>query len=312
MAQLLQPIDEFGEVNVHRLADGSIQVIATILREPDIEGARAGLALDASASMKKAYGANVGLSPIFAKSAGVTNEVEPVARTMAQYLARFSCDNQAHLLYWACGADGSQIEPIGAVSSEDALKLRINGPKKQPWGRGTKLLPPLRYFVDIFRDAPWAICVFVTDGIIEDLAEVKEFSWQFAQQIAAGKRKFIKMVLLGVGEEVDEGQMEELDDMFNDADLTDPKGQPIDIWDHKLSSEMRSLTQIFAEVVSEKMIVARQGRILDSRGRTVKHYTDGVPAILKFTLPADSTSFSLVLPGNEMLTQDISEGLARV
>jgi hypothetical protein len=312
MAQLSQPLDVFGEVNVHRLPDRSLQVSATILREPDIEGARAGLALDGSASMKRAYGANVALSPLFAKAAGVTNEVEPVARTMANYLARFSSDAQVRLLYWACGADGTRVEPIGLVRADDTAQLRISGPRKEPWGRGTKLLPPMRYFLEQFADAPWAICVFVTDGYIEDLNEVKEYSRQFAREIASGKRKFIKMVLLGVGEEVDEGQMEELDDMFDDSSLVDPRGNPIDIWDHKLASEMRSLAQIFAEVVTERIIVARQGRILDSRGQVVRNYADGLPAVLKFTLPAGSTSFTLELPDEEPLVQDLTEGLARL
>ena len=52
MAQVTQPVEPFGEVNVHKKADGSIDIVATILMVPDIEGARTGLALDASASMK--------------------------------------------------------------------------------------------------------------------------------------------------------------------------------------------------------------------------------------------------------------------
>ena len=53
MTQLLRPVDPFGEVNVHPQRDGSLQVVATIPMEPDIEGAHCGLALDGSASMKK-------------------------------------------------------------------------------------------------------------------------------------------------------------------------------------------------------------------------------------------------------------------
>lgn len=42
MAQLAQPVEPFGEVNVHRQADGSIDIVATVLMMPDIEGARTG------------------------------------------------------------------------------------------------------------------------------------------------------------------------------------------------------------------------------------------------------------------------------
>lgn len=90
MAQLLRPVEPFGEVNVHPQRDGTLRIVATILMEPDIEGARCGLALDASASMKKLYGANSLVSPLFKKATGVENAVQPVARTMAAYLAAAS------------------------------------------------------------------------------------------------------------------------------------------------------------------------------------------------------------------------------
>src|SRR4051794_38654027 len=113
MAQLLQPIEPFGEVNVYKHKNGSLQIVATVLMEPDIEGARCGLALDGSASMKKMYGANVPVGGLFAKASGAMNVVEPVTRTMAAYLARFSSTGKVNLIYWACSPDGSQVEEIG-------------------------------------------------------------------------------------------------------------------------------------------------------------------------------------------------------
>jgi hypothetical protein len=312
MAQLLQPVEPFGEVNVYRAAGGNLQIVATVLMEPDIEGARCGLALDASASMKKMYGANAPVSGLFARAAGVVNVVEPVARAMAGYLAKFAFDARVNLIYWACNPDGSQIEEIGEVTQAQAPQLVVRGPKRFPWGRSTKLLPPLRYFVDrAFRDAPWAICVFVTDGVIEDLPDVKRYCIEFARQIASGRRSFIKLVLIGVGEEVDENQMEELDDMFEGSGLKDTQGHDIDLWDHKLASEMRQLQEIFAEVVSEDLIVCNHARVLDDAGRVARDYSDGMPALLRFTLPASCRSFTLTLPGGNV-TQDITEALARI
>ena len=306
MAQLSSPVEPFGEVNVYPQRDGTLEVVATILMEPDIEGARTGLALDGSASMKKAYGANAPVSALFQKAAGgAGNVVEPVARLMAGHLARFAADGKAHLAYWACNPDGTGVEPIGAVSAEAAATMRVKGPKQ--WGRATKLLPPVRYFVDdVFRDAKWAIAVFVTDGVIEDLEEVKAYCRQFAGKIARGERNFVKLVLLGVGEEVDKGQMEELDDMFEGNTLLDPKGDEIDLWDHKLTSEMKSLNEIFAEVVTDSLVVAESGEVADARGRVVQRYDDGMPARLRFRLPAGSRSFTLRFPGGEA-EQDISE-----
>jgi len=309
MAQLAQPVEPFGEVNVHKQSDGSLEIVATILMVPDIEGARTGLALDASASMKKLYGISGMLGGPFAKATAIPNLVEPVARTMAGYLAQFSSSGKCDLIYWACNPAGDAVEPINSVSSAEAETVAIGGPKKFPWGRGTKLLPPVKYFVDqAFKDAPWAICVFVTDGVVEDLADVKAFCLQFANQIASGQRKFIKFVLIGVGEEVDESQMEELDDMFEGSGLKDPDGNDIDLWDHKLAAEMRKIEEIFAEVVSEDAVVANSGKVVNQAGVVCKDYHDGLPAMLRFKMPKGSTSFSIEFPGGSV-TQDLSEAL---
>lgn len=307
MAQLSNPVEPFGEVNVFPQPDGSLKITATILMVPDIEGARTGLALDASASMKKLYGASNVLGGVFAKAAAAPNFVEPVARTMAAYLAQFSSNAKCDLIYWAVDPAGDGIEPIAAVTAETSATVPIAGPKK-PWGRGTKLLPPVKHFVDNeFKAAPWAICVFVTDGVIEDLADVKAYCLNFAKQIASGKRQFIKLVLIGVGEEVDESQMEELDDMFEGSGLKMPNGDPIDLWDHKLAAEMKKIEEIFAEVVSEDAVVAASGRVVNQAGTACADYPDGLPAILRFSLPKGSTSFTLEFPGGSV-TQDLAGG----
>lgn len=312
MAQLGNPVDPFGEVNIYRRDSGNFDIVATVLMVPDIEGARTGLALDASASMKKMYGVSGLLGGVFAKEASLPNLVEPVARVMSSYLASFASDGKTHLIYWACNPDGSAIEEIGQLSSVESQSAIIKGPSKFPWGRGTRLLPAVRHFVEhAFTNAPWSICVFVTDGVIEDLVDVKTYCLELGKQIAAGQRQFCKLVLIGVGEEVDESQLEELDDMFVGSGLKDSLGREVDLWDHKLASQMQKVEEIFAEVVSEDAIVVSSGRIIDNFGKTAKEYPDGVPALLKFSLPAGVTSFTLEFPGGSV-TQELTEVLGRI
>lgn len=317
--QLTNVVEPFGEVNVYKQKNGELNIVATILTVPDIEGARMGVALDGSASMKKMYGVSgiVGGAFAMAASASTPNVVEPVARTMVNFLANFSSNGKVNLIYWACSADGSKVEELGEFDEQDIQNVAITGPKKLPWGRGTKLLPPLKHFVDKFKDAPAlgvkqpaAICVFVTDGILEDLADVKQYCFQYAQEISNGQKPFMKLFLIGVGEEVDEGQMDELDDMFEGSGIKDSSGQDIDLWDHQLASDMKKLEQVFKELVSEEMIVIGSGRILNQAGKNCYEYADGVPALLKFTLPAGSNSFILEFPGGSV-TQDISEALSQ-
>ena len=309
MAQLSQPVEPFGEVNVYPQTDGSLDIVATVLMVPDIEGARTGLALDASASMKSMYGVSSVLGGAFAKAAATPNVVEPVARMMAAYLSQFSSTGTCDIIYWAVSPAGDAVEPLKAVNAADAEAVAITGPKKFPWGRGTKLLPAVKHFVDVeFRAAPWAICVFVTDGVLEDLAAVKAYCLTFAKEIASGRRKFIKLVLIGVGEQVDVAQMEELDDMFEGSGLKDPAGNDIDLWDHKLASEMRKIEEIFAEVVSEDATVAASGRVTNQAGVLCKNYPDGLPALLRFKLPPGSTAFTIDVPGGS-ITQDLTAPL---
>ncbi|GDY07056.1 hypothetical protein LBMAG52_05420 [Planctomycetia bacterium] len=306
MAQLSHPVEPFGEVNVFKSPNG-LSIKATILMVPNVENAHTGLAIDASASMQPMYGVKIGPFP-----AAKPNVVEPVARCMSAFLANFSSDAKCSNIYWACSPDGSAIEEIGRFSAEEVENVAYAGPKRFPWGKQTKLLPPVRYFAEhAFKDLPWSIGVIVTDGIIDDLADVKNYCMKLGQEMASGQRLFLKLVLIGVGSAVDEAQMEELDDMFEGSNLRTPKGKEIDIWDHCVASDMRDLNEIFKEIVDEDTIVVESGKILDNQGRVVKEYGDGVPAILKFDLPAGTTGFTLEWPGGNVV-QDISEVLGRL
>jgi hypothetical protein len=308
MAQLAstQLVEPFGEVNVWTQADGSIRVKATILMTPAVEGAQTGLAIDGSASMKPMFGASGAVSAIFAPS--TPNVVEPVARTLASYLANFDSDDNTTVIYWACGPGGMTIEELGDMDAATAKAKPFGSPKQ--FGTGTKLLPAVQYFTETkFPTAPWSIFVFITDGVVEDLSDVQAYTLKIAQQIAAGQRQFVKLVLIGIGAEVDEGQMEALDDL-DYGGLKDPAGNEIDLWDHKMAAEMQKIEEIFAEVVSADTILAPSAEILDSAGNPVRpngtgSYKDGLPALLDFNVPAGTTSFTLVLPGGQQIVQSI-------
>lgn len=322
--QLSSVVEPFGEVNVEKLSNGELQVKATILLVPDIEFDGMGLALDASASMQKMYGISGIVSNVFAQASNTPNVVEPVARTMVKYLSTFS-PKGVNSIYWACGSDGSQIMEIGEFNGKvngidlpDINTITISGPsKKIPMGRETKLLPPLKYFIERFKDSskrgvkqPAAICLFITDGRIDDLKEVKQFCFQYAQDIAQKQKPFIKLFLIGVGEAVDQEQMTELDDMFEGKNIQDHEGQNIDLWDHQLAEDFSNLEKVFKELISEDLIVVPSGKISNQAGAVAKDYPDGVPAMLRFTLPQGSTEFTLEFPGGKV-TQNLSEALSQ-
>jgi len=301
MTQLKRVVEPFGEVNVYPSA-GQTRVVATILMEPNKEGAQTGIALDGSGSMRKLYGEQGGgrvLSPIFGGPKKLSNDITPVAQKVCAYLARnIDADGGTTAIYWSVGPGGSQIEVVGDFTAEQAEKHTFGPPTD--FGTGTQLLPAVRYFVERFRSAPWGFYVFITDGELHDLDEVIAYTKRLAQDISVRRRNPVKLVLIGIGPEVNENQMEELDDLDTGSDVY--------IWDHKLASEMRVLEEIFAEVVDKNARVADNGRILDHTGKVIKDYSDtGLPAFLEFEVPANAKYFTLEVNGSR-IHQPLEEG----
>jgi hypothetical protein len=283
MAQLKKVVDPFGEVNVYAAGPGKVRVVATILMEPRKEGTQTGIALDGSGSMTNLYGGGHGSS---------YNQVTPVAQKICAYLARkIDADGGTTCIYWATGSDGRHIEEIGDLRAEQAEQHTFGPPNH--FGGGTHLLPAVKYFVERFRDAPWGFYVFITDGELNDLREVKEYSTWLAHEVEAKRRAPLKFVLIGVGPDINEDQMEELDDLET--------GTEVDLWDHKLAAEMRVLQEIFAEVVDKNARVADKGKILDDAEKVVKDYSDvGLPAYLEFEMPAGAKAFILDVNGQRI------------
>ena len=323
---------EFGEVNVGKLPDGQLEVKFTVLMAPsgsEAEGWQTGVALDGSASMRNWYGLQlVGKVPPDVQSqyeqrGWVTqamedgrkvkrfmkeayddamrqghlkmsdNIIQSTARDFIAYLAsELDADGGTTVIYWACGADGSATEVIGDFTADQCRKLAIKGPQTEPFGNGTRLLPAVHYFAERFQDAVRGMYVFLTDGRLDDLNEVKVYSTQLAKLISSGQRKPIKFVLVGMGTKIDEAQMEELDDLDTGTD--------VDLWDHKIAAEMRSMVEIFAEVVRENQIVASAGVVYDAQGQIVKRFSDGLPAMITIALPAGHKWFELEVEGQRI------------
>ena len=300
MAQVKRVVDPFGEVNVHPAGGGKVRVTATILMEPRREGTQTGIALDGSGSMEDLYGVEQSggfLASLFGRKKQTVNEITPVAQRLCAYLAgKLDADGGTTCIYWATGPGGSRIEVVGDLTAEEAERHYFGPPRE--FGTGTQLLPAVKYFVERFKDAPWGFYVFITDGELHDLDAVKHYSTWLAREVAASRRKPLKFVLIGVGNSINEEQMEELDDLDT--------GTEVDLWDHKIASHMRVLQEIFAEVVSKNARVCDRGKIRDAQGNVVKDYSDtGVPAFLEFELPAQSPYFVLEVE-DQRIQQDVT------
>jgi hypothetical protein len=281
-------VEPFGKVNLRHEPDGRVWVRAYVLMERIVEGARTGIAIDGSGTMMPWFGV---------QRKGAPNIVSPFVQEMCAYLARkIDATGSTTAIYWATGDSGKDIEEIGTLTADDAVRHSFGGPRH--YGNRTCLLPAIKYFVDHFSSAPWGLYVFISDGRLDDLEDVKACTIQLAREIGSGQRNDLKLVIIGVGRRIDEAQMVELDDLDTGTDL--------DLWDHKIADNMQHLAEVFTEVVDENVIVAPQGLIKDSAGNVVMDYRDtGVPALLEFVLPSGSTSFTLEI-GENAVTQPLS------
>ena len=299
--RLPQPTKPFSSINITK--DGSLtKVTVQILMDRlvdengrDIEGAEFGLALDGSKSMNDLYG---GASGPF--GFGAQNQVEPVAKSMIDFLLKYSGKGTVNLIYWAVGNGGREIEDAGDIGSADIQALKIR-PKKI-MGGGTLLLPVVKHFVESkFKTAAWSMGIIVTDGLVDDLNDVLTYCESYAVDIYNKKRNLTKLVLIGLGTQVDLEQLDKLDNFKPSVD--------IDIWSSRLASDMEELSEVFDEVMSSNSTIAPSAKIFDMQGKLITSFNDGLSAKFEFDLPAGANGFKLEIPNIPPILQDLSQGI---
>ena len=304
MPKISRPVKPLADVNVLPQADGSNKIVACFMPDPQVLSgeaeSRAVLALDASRSIKSMFGGG--------PFGGGSNYVEMVGRKLGEILCDVTKSGKVSMLYWALGG-GAETQVIGELDGAGCASVAIGGPPANMWGRGTHMLPVIKYIVeDVGESSEWTIGVIITDGIIEDEQACMDYCLQVGRELDEGKRSPIKLVLIGVGDELDKDQLDRFDDMFEDTPLADK----VDLFSSGVAASMQEEADIvgtvFGEIMDEEMIVADSGRILDGAGRQIASFPDGLPGKFSFTLPKGATSFTVHTLHGEVV-QDVSEAL---
>jgi hypothetical protein len=279
--------------DVHRTGN---KVVATLLHEPTVEGLDVALYMDGSASMEDEYGPR----GVLAKLAPVKNLVEPQMQWMLEYLASKDRDGKVRVAYWATG-DGTQIEVVGDLTGPQAKGYRFPGPRF--YGKATVMLPVLRDFVAHIKQqlqtgARRGLAVIITDSQLSDPNDVRAYATQVAKEVANGRLPRMNFVFVGVGDQVDEEQMEEI------SHETYPGVGHL--WCHRIADRMEEMAELVAVLVDETMTVAAGGTIYDENGKILKSYEGRLPAVLEFDVPAECKAFTLEVAG-QRFTQPIPE-----
>ena len=272
-------------------------VVATLLHDPTVEGLDVALYMDGSASMENTYGPR----GILAKLGPVRNQVEPQMQWMLEYLANKDRDGVLRVAYWATGS-GADLEIVGDLEGTKAKQYKFPGPRA--YGKATILLPVLRDYVAHIkrevteRGARRGLAVIITDSQLSDPEDVIAYTQQVAKEIAAGRLPRINFVLLGVGEQVDEAQMEKIG-----HEEYPGVGH---LWCHRHADKMEEMAELVAVLVDETMTVAAGGTVYDNKGKVVKTYEGRLPAVLQFDVPDGCDAFTLEV-GGQRFTQPIEE-----
>ncbi|MBI5496879.1 MAG: VWA domain-containing protein [Deltaproteobacteria bacterium] len=297
-----RPVEPFSDLHVEH---GVVK--ATLLHDPTVEGLDMAIYMDGSGSMQEEYenkkkvsgGGIIGW--LFGKPRTeevLPNQVEPQVQWMLEYLATKDRNGLLRVAYWACGS-GRDVEVIGELKGVDVKGYKVPGPKRM--GNRTVLTPALKDYVGYFKQqvaqgARRGCAVIVTDGQIHDADEVKAYSKELAGQMARGQLPRINFILVGVGDGVDEKQLE-------DICHEEYKGVG-HLWCHRIAAEIKQVAELVAVLVDETMTVAAGGTVFDDKGKVVKIYEGRLPAVLEFSVPEGAKSFTLEV-GGQRYTQPL-------
>jgi hypothetical protein len=296
-----RPVEPFSDLHVEH---GHVR--ATLLHDPTVEGLDMAIYMDGSASMSGDYAYKKKYNNLFDWFFGrneqmLPNNVEPQVQWMLEYLATKDRNGLLRVAYWACGGSGKDIELIGELKGQDVQSYRFPGPTFQ--GKATNLAPALMDYVMYLRKQMQLGCkrgcaVYVTDGEIHDAEAVKLYCREVAREIVKGSLPKINFILVGVGEGVNEEQMEEI--------CHEEYPGIGHLWCHRIAEEIHEIAELVAVLVDESMTVASGGRIIDDRGKILKVYESRLPAVLEFQIPESAKSFTLEINGQKF-TQPIPE-----
>jgi hypothetical protein len=296
-----KPVEPFSDLHVE---EGKVR--AVLLHDPTVEGLDVAIYMDASGSMEEEYKYERPRRSFLewlqdAPLKDPANQVEPQVRWMLEYLATKDRNGLLRVAYWAAGASGKDVEVVGELKGVDVQQYRFPGAKKP--GGHTFMTPALKDYVRYLREqvqhgARRGCAVIVTDGKLHDAEEVERFSAQVAKDIVAGRLPRMNFVLVGVGDGVDEEQLERI------AHLEYPGVGHL--WCHRIAEEIGQVAELVAVLVDENMTVAAGGTVYDDQGRVLKTYEGRLPAVLEFEVPEGAESFTLEVNG-QRFTQPLPD-----
>lgn len=217
----------------------------------------------------------------------LTNQVEPQARRLLEFLAGKDRNGKLRVAYWS-----SSVHPIAELSAEEVKTHKFRGTE---FG-GTYLTPAIKDYLKYLRDqqkngAKRGLMVIITDGEFSDEKDITRELESVGEQISKGTLPSINFLIVGVGDGVKEEQLERL--------AHKEYGGVDHLVCHKIAEEIDNVAEVASTLVDESMTVAPSGTVYDENMKVVKEYKDRLPAVLEFSLPEGHKNFTLEMNGKK-------------
>lgn len=284
-------------IDIHGESEGTKLLLeVTLAIEASVERMAGAFYMDGSDSMRQAgnYGRRGGLLNIGKQK----NAVEEAMRIAVPYVVGKDASGQCRVAYWATGSQGRQIEVVGEFTAQQASIASFPGPVT--YGGGTHLQPAIQDFVTYIQGLRYqgeaidaALAVVVTDGQFHDIEYVKSYIQnQLAPWIREGKFPRTVFTLVGIGSSIDEEQLEELQHKAT------PRNYPFrPIFCYALAETLDQLPTLVNHLLDTNTPAFYGGATITSDDQIVATYEDMVPAVLIFSVPSHTRSFSLHVDG---------------
>lgn len=292
--------------DVHGLqVDDHLELEVTLAVEAKVEGLDIYFGADGSASMRASgvYGVEGGLFGFGSKP----NQVEQALHAIVPILAEMDANHTCHVFYWTCGDIDAYrrdperrwagtIEVIGDIGRDQAATFPVPGPRTD--GDGTDMVPALRHVVRTVRERlnsgdfiKAVLLPLFTDGVIHDTENAISYIHdELAPAIERGDFPQTVIIMIGVGKDVNEEQLEEFSHEATPENFT---GREICCYGKV--EQFTELPQITAHLVAANTPAGTGGaKVLDDQGNVVRIYEDIIPTVAEFNLPLHARSFTFV------------------
>lgn len=295
-------VPELADLHGRQVGD-HFQVALTFTVDAAVENLALAMYMDGSESMRGSgnYGRGGG---ILARLGRQRNPVQEVMRAIVPHLAALDATNSCRVVYWATGPGGQSIEVIGEMNAQQAETTEFPGPRS--FGGATHLLPAIRDFVAYIKQLIQAgekinvaFCVVVTDGQLHDQDAVIEYTTTaLLPAIQEGKFPRTLVTMVGVGRDVSEEQLEELEHESAPEGTSDHSRG---IFCYAMADEISQVPQLVSHLLDANAPAFYGGAVIrDQNGQIVATFEDMVPVVVEFQLPLanDEVTFNIEAGGN--------------